>query len=65
VGDKRVEDSLAVIGKIKERHGKQRGVAGSLKCPVCNTGTVFYSVAPLNGHIWARCNTKGCVAFMQ
>lgn len=43
----------------------QRGIAGVLPCPVCNAGTLHYSIAKLNGHIHAKCETKDCVGWME
>ena len=45
--------------------GGKRGVAGKIPCPACKNGTVGYSIAALNGHVWARCSTEGCVAWME
>jgi len=36
---------------------------GKLVCPCCG-GTVSYSRA-LNGHVHARCSTKGCASWME
>lgn len=44
---------------------KGRGGKDSLPCPVCKTGTLHYSVASYNGHLWGQCDTKDCVAWMQ
>lgn len=41
------------------------GGAGSIKCPCCDTGTLRYSVAGYNGHIWGACSTETCVRWMQ
>lgn len=50
---------------IIDRHGKARGVSGTIKCPVCGEGDLSYSIAHSNGHIWAKCSTKDCVAWME
>ena len=60
--------SIERIGKARSaiiKHCQnQRGVAGKLKCPVCETGTLQYSRAS-NGHVHAGCSTKGCVNWME
>lgn len=47
--------------------GLKRGSGGNgeLPCPACKTGTIRYSVASLNGHIWGACSTKDCVRWME
>jgi len=47
--------------------GFKRGQGGvsSLKCPTCPDGTLKYSVASVNGHMHARCTTKGCHSWME
>ena len=42
-----------------------RGGVGEVGCPVCSTGTIKYSVASVNGHMWGKCSTAGCVAWME
>jgi hypothetical protein len=44
--------------------GGKRGVSGSIDCPICGK-ELHYSVASCNGHIHARCETDGCVSFME
>jgi len=34
------------------------------KCPICG-GVIHYSVASYNNHVWAKCETKDCVAVME
>ena len=58
-------NSLIVIYAILNKEGERRSVKGNIPCPLCEDGTVEYSIASLNGHIRARCSTKDCVRFMQ
>lgn len=46
--------------------GLKRGHGGnsSLVCPIC-AGTLRYAVASVNGHVHARCETDGCVSWME
>lgn len=43
---------------------KGQGGQGEMPCPKCGKN-LYFTVASLNGHIWARCTTKGCLAWMQ
>jgi hypothetical protein len=52
--------SDAKIKGLKKGHGGQSTMA----CPICK-GTLHYSVASVNGHLWGRCATDGCVSWMQ
>lgn len=49
-----------------ETKGLKKGNGGcsDLACVICG-GTVKYTVAGNNGHVWARCSTDDCVRFMQ
>lgn len=49
---------------IIAKHGKARGLASTMPCPVCTTGTLAYSIAH-NGHIHAGCSTPTCVRWME
>ena len=35
-----------------------------IECPVCK-GRLHLSQAAYNGHVWGKCETKDCVAWMQ
>jgi len=39
-------------------------VAGEIQCPACG-GTLKYSRSGYNGHIWGKCETEGCLQWMQ
>lgn len=60
--------AIESIGKARSaivaKHGKNRGVAGEMPCPV-DGGTLRYSIASLNGHIHAACSNSGCVRWME
>ena len=45
---------------LKRGHGGQ----SSMPCPVCG-GTLVYAVAGYNGHMHAKCETEGCVSWME
>ena len=46
--------------------GYRQGHGGNSQCvcPICN-GTLRYSVASYNGHMYAKCETDGCVSWME
>ncbi len=53
---------VAHIGPYK------RGIStgGAIDCPVCNGAkSLHFSRAGYNGHIHARCDTEGCVSWME
>jgi len=45
--------------------GKGHGGSGVVKCPVCPDGQIKYSIASVNGHMWARCTTEGCARWVE
>lgn len=64
-----MENFLAALKAVsvdaKERGLKKgSGGHGEIKCPNC-PGTIRYSVASVNGHIWACCSTPNCVRWIQ
>jgi hypothetical protein len=68
--DKRLGDTRTAIvacsRDAKEKgFGQGHGGASYIPCPVCKTGTLRYSVASLNGHLWGQCSTSGCVNWMM
>lgn len=65
----RVNDCILAMGKCRE-HAKAAGFKkghggqGQMECPVCK-GTLRYSVASVNGHLWGACSNADCVRWMQ
>ena len=57
----------AIMAHARENGYVQRlsGARGQIVCPVCNYGTLHYSVDSCNGHVHARCSTDGCLAWME
>lgn len=59
-------DRMAVAyAAVQEAAQGRRGIQGEIPCPVCKIGTLHYSVAKLNGHIWGACSSEECVRWMQ
>lgn len=52
-----------LINKVKEDH-KGTDWSGVLECPVCD-GKLSLSHAKCNGHVWGKCETEGCLAWME
>jgi hypothetical protein len=46
---------------LKRGHGG----AGEMPCPSGCGGTLKYSVASVNGHLWGACTTAGCARWME
>lgn len=49
---------------IREATKGRRGLQGKIVCPSCSK-PLHYSVARVNGHVHARCETEHCVSFLQ
>jgi hypothetical protein len=60
----RIAGVISAFAAVKAHVGKQRGISGDIECPVCQ-GRLHFSVAKVNGHVWASCATEGCVRFME
>lgn len=52
---------IAALQAIR-KDGKDRG---EVPCPKCGTGSIAYTKAKYNGHIWGRCSTEGCLTWMM
>lgn len=53
-----------VVNELKRKHGKGTGGAGVVECPECK-GVLHWGIAKYNGHIRMRCETEGCISFME
>lgn len=61
---KPIEQMLTALAAVKAATHGERGVSGSIACPICG-GQLRYSVARSNGHIWGACVTPDCVRWIQ
>lgn len=52
-----------LISKVKKEH-KGQDWKGVEPCPVC-AGTLHLSHSAYNGHVWGRCETENCLAWME
>lgn len=55
--------ALAVVAPIRKEH-KGKDWNGVLECPNCK-GRLHVRHAGCNGHVWAKCETKDCVAWIE
>lgn len=59
----RTANLAAALAIIRDETRGARNVAGEIACPVC-AGKLAFSVAS-NGHVWGKCETEHCLAWMQ
>ena len=58
-----IKEAAPLISKLKEEF-KDVGGYGTRNCPVC--GNIFhFTVAECNGHVHGKCETTGCLRFME
>lgn len=46
------------------RSNPPKGKSETVKCPECG-GKLHLSQAGYNGHVWGKCETEGCVSWME
>lgn len=52
-----------LIRDFKKKH-KGKSASEVLECPICK-GKLHLSIAAVNGHVWGKCETENCVAWME
>jgi len=52
----RLKNTIKAIKAIKATEGQ----SGTIECPQCK-GSILWRKNGDNGHIWGRCNLKGCL----
>lgn len=55
--------ALPWINSIKKKH-HDNDWAGTDTCPICQ-GNIYVRHAAVNGHVWANCETEGCLQFIE
>jgi len=55
--------AFQLVSKIKKEH-KGEGWSGIEVCPVCG-GKLHLAHAAFNGHVWGKCETEKCLAWME
>ena len=59
-----VDDVLKYIGPARAAMVGSNSDGGCMDCPKCGQG-LRWSKAKTNGHIHAKCDTEGCLAWME
>lgn len=54
---------LPIVAEVKKKH-KGKSWKGVEVCPVCK-GSLHLTHAAINGHVWGKCETEGCLAWME
>ncbi len=52
-----------IISAMKKKY-KGRSIKGVKTCPVCG-GKLHMSHSVYNGHVWGKCETEGCLSWME
>lgn len=55
---------MPVVTLWREHQTKGKGRREVIECPVCK-GNLHLSIAALNGHVHGKCETEGCVSWME
>lgn len=55
--------TLPLIHAIKTEH-RGKNAKGTKKCTACD-GVLHYTHAACNGHVWGKCETDGCLSWME
>lgn len=61
---KYAEDLVKLTALIDQDARGLRGIRGNVRCPACG-GAVQYGIAGYTGAKRARCETKGCLNFIE
>lgn len=66
--EKELQKRFAFIAKAHgdiRKFAKGKDISGGIiSCPACSK-PLHFSIAKLNGHIWAKCESEGCVQWME
>lgn len=55
--------ALTIVAKIKKEH-KGHSWKGVETCPICD-GKLHLTHSSVNGHVWGKCETENCLAWME
>ena len=61
---KKMGAAMEALRPIREAH-KGENWAGVVGCPVCSAGKLHVHHHGYNNHVWARCETEGCVSWVE
>ena len=57
------EKVAVVVAPIRKEY-KGRSGRGTITCPCCG-GNLHWSISGYNGHMHGRCETEGCISWME
>lgn len=57
------ENTMKYFHEARQKIQSTKESEGKIECPKCSKN-LFYSIHS-NGHIWGRCETDGCLNWMQ
>lgn len=66
--EKSLAETLVAYAAVRERIGTRKpttDLVGEMLCPVCDEGTLRYSVSSYNNHLWGCCSTESCVRWVE
>lgn len=55
--------TLPLIAAMKKKYRK-KDAQEVVECPVCK-GNLHLSISGYNGHVWGKCETENCLAWME
>lgn len=61
---KRITTAMSVASKWREKPKPAQDRFGIIECPICK-GKLYLSQSAYNGHVHAKCETRGCVSWME
>lgn len=68
--EKWAEERMGVLGKVMQgiapwrKANKGRSASEVVACPAC-AGRLHLSISSYNGHVHGKCETAGCVSWME
>lgn len=60
----RIKNMMRARQEIVAATFGERGIAGTIDCPICGTNKLHYGVAH-NGHIHSACEKAGCIRWQE
>lgn len=54
----------SLVAEFREKN-KGKDAQESFPCPACEKGTLNLSISAYNGHVWGKCTTDNCLAWME
>jgi hypothetical protein len=59
----RMDLIMAAVRPFRDAN-KGKSARGLIECPVCK-GKLHLQIAACNGHVWGKCETEGCMSWME